>query len=388
MASTSNNGEGPSTANQPLPESSNRSNDVAHRRIFIGPMPEKVIAHTEAAQGKRTKLTIESVFSLSLDKNNAHNPDKREEVSRVLKDNAFRFFLHKGGKAEDWGSDEEEGTVNELLNHWKESEWGKLWNRRHHRKKKEQQEDDHWFGTSFEVGTLLGVNILEGNEHLKANAAASKDLKSTPPDIVLESVVPIGKTSPAISQINPPVQQNDQSHAASLENGESTGGPTPASSSTGLIARQADSSGHLKKGKAKVVRYEDSSTKISDAPPGPAPPQDVLARTKNTVDPNTSLAATIASESRASSPSGLQWGDVVLKGNYPSLCALWSLALTSWRDRMLVRVSYTKSEDIKHFDDAINRTTRNLRYEDWGEFLVAWRKDRIEVYEDHVRFDH
>lgn len=52
---------------------------------------------------------------------------------------------------------------------------------------------------------------------------------------------------------------------------------------------------------------------------------------------------------------------------------------------MLVRVSYTKSEDIKHFDDAINRTTRNLRYEDWGEFLVAWRKDRIEVYQDHVR---
>lgn len=51
---------------------------------------------------------------------------------------------------------------------------------------------------------------------------------------------------------------------------------------------------------------------------------------------------------------------------------------------MLVRVSYTKSENIKQFDDAIHRTTRNLRYEDWGEFLVAWRKDRIEVYQDHV----
>jgi len=59
--------------------------------------------------------------------------------------------------------------------------------------------------------------------------------------------------------------------------------------------------------------------------------------------------------------------------------------LTSWRDRMLVRVSYTKSEDIKQFDDAINRTTRNLRFEDWAEFLVAWRKDSIEIYQDHVR---
>jgi hypothetical protein len=394
MASTSNNGEGPSTSNQSLPEPSDKSllssNDVVHRRIFIGPMPEKVIAHTEA-QGKRTKLTIGSVFSLSLDRDNAHNPDKREEVSRVLKDNAFRFFLHEGGKAEDWGAEEEEGTINELLNRWKESEWGILWTHRHH-KKKEQQEDDHWFGTSFEVGTLLGVNVLQGNEHLKTQAAT---LKSTPTDIVSESVAPVGKSSvtspsnipPAISQTNSLVQQNDQTRTISVENEESAGGPTPASSSTGLIAGQADSSGHLGvdvKGKARV-RYEDSSTNLSDALPGPAPPQDVLARTKSTIEPNTSLAATIPNETRTSSPSELQWGDVVLKGDSFSLCALWSLVLTSWRDRMLVRVSYTKSEDIKHFDDVINRTTRNLRYEDWGEFLVAWRKDRIEVYQDHVR---
>lgn len=326
MASTFNNGEGPSTSNQPLPEPSDKSllssNDVAHRRIFIGPMPEKVIAHTEA-QGKRTKLTIESVFSLSLDKDNTHNPDKREEVSRVLKDNAFRFFLHEGGKAEDWGAEEEEGTINELLNRWKESEWGILWAHRHHHKK-EQQGDDHWFGTSFEVGTLLGVNVLQGNEHLKTKAAT---LKSTPTDIVSESVAPIGKSSAsniplAIPQTIFPDQQNDQTHAISLENEESAGGPTPASSSTGLIARQTDSSGHLRvdvKGKAKVVRYEDPSTNFSDALPGPAPPQDVLARTKSTVDPNTSLAATILNETRPSSPSELQWGDVVLKGDYFSV---------------------------------------------------------------------
>jgi hypothetical protein len=357
-------------------------------------MPEKVIAHIEAEQGKQTKLTIESVFSLSLDKDSAHNPDKREEVSRVLKDNAFRFFIHKGGKADDWGPEEEEGTVNELLNHWKESQWGKLWTARHHQKRKEQQEDDHWFGTSFEVGALLGVNVLQGNEHLKAKSAASK---STPTDTVSESVPLTGKETfvtapsnipPAVPQINSPVQQNDQLHAVSLENEVSAGDPTPASSSTGLLAGQADLGGNLRvdvKGKAKAVRYEDLSTNFSIAPPEPAPPQDVLARTNNTVDPNTSLAATIANESRASSPSELRWGDVVLKGEYSPLCALWSPVLTSWRDRMLVRVSYTKSEDIKQFDDAINRTTRNLRYEDWGEFLVAWRKDRIELYQDHVR---
>jgi len=51
---------------------------------------------------------------------------------------------------------------------------------------------------------------------------------------------------------------------------------------------------------------------------------------------------------------------------------------------MLVRVDYTKSEGIVNFDESINRTTRDLHYEDWGEFLVAWRKDSIEIYRDHV----
>jgi len=51
---------------------------------------------------------------------------------------------------------------------------------------------------------------------------------------------------------------------------------------------------------------------------------------------------------------------------------------------MLVRVCYTKSETITEFNDAINRTTRDLHYEDWGEFLVAWRRDSIEIYRDHV----
>ena len=51
---------------------------------------------------------------------------------------------------------------------------------------------------------------------------------------------------------------------------------------------------------------------------------------------------------------------------------------------MLVRASYTKSESLPYFTDEVNRTTRNLHFEDWGEFLVAWRRDVIELYRDHV----
>jgi hypothetical protein len=57
-------------------------------------------------------------------------------------------------------------------------------------------------------------------------------------------------------------------------------------------------------------------------------------------------------------------------------------------DRMLVRVSYTKSECLgNHFDEKQNRTTCNTRYEDWDEFMVVWRQNRIEIYENYVRLN-
>ena len=53
---------------------------------------------------------------------------------------------------------------------------------------------------------------------------------------------------------------------------------------------------------------------------------------------------------------------------------------------MLVRVSYTRSESIgAQFDEIQNRMTSHLQYEDWSEFMVAWRRDTIEIYEDYVR---
>lgn len=53
---------------------------------------------------------------------------------------------------------------------------------------------------------------------------------------------------------------------------------------------------------------------------------------------------------------------------------------------MLVRVCCTKSESLSsHFDEAHNRQTTHMRHEDCMEFLVVWRKDMLELYEDYVR---
>ncbi len=51
---------------------------------------------------------------------------------------------------------------------------------------------------------------------------------------------------------------------------------------------------------------------------------------------------------------------------------------------MLVRVSYTEDAVPPDFDETQNRTTRHLENEGWVEYIVAWRKDRLELYADHV----
>jgi hypothetical protein len=52
---------------------------------------------------------------------------------------------------------------------------------------------------------------------------------------------------------------------------------------------------------------------------------------------------------------------------------------------MLVRVSYTEAETLgSTFDENQNCITQHLQYEDWAEFMVIWRKQRLELYEDYV----
>ena len=53
---------------------------------------------------------------------------------------------------------------------------------------------------------------------------------------------------------------------------------------------------------------------------------------------------------------------------------------------MLVKFSHTESESLPaNFDEWQNRTTRHLYNEDWVDYIVVWRKDRLELYRGHVR---
>ncbi|KAF9481182.1 hypothetical protein BDN70DRAFT_855567 [Pholiota conissans] len=360
-----------------------------HRRIFIGPMPERVISTKEERVNlKKSKNTLGSVFSLTLEPDRPHNGDKVEDVARMIKAHAFRFFLHEGGNPENWDDQQEDIIADELTIRWKDSDWGKLWSHRHHRRKNfiGGLANNQWFGTSFEVGNLLGVNLLQGGAHLydiNPQLASSKactviSFQEGRSDIQAESV-PL--QSNASAKVPPSMSHTDMtsSKASRYEsvlespmvnepetrNDSGPDEPTPASSITAQTEMLPSTANA--KGKAKVVHYEDFDNVDSSSPfELPAPPEVVLSRADTTIEPvSNSSASALALDSAEPSPDDMKWGDIIL------------------RDRMLVRVSYTKDEGIAHFDEEINRTTRNLSYEDWGEFLVAWRRDSLEIYRDY-----
>lgn len=52
---------------------------------------------------------------------------------------------------------------------------------------------------------------------------------------------------------------------------------------------------------------------------------------------------------------------------------------------MLIRVYHTELTSFKRsFDEQECRVTRGLEHEEWAEFLLVWREQRLELYEDYV----
>ena len=149
MASTSQLHEGGGLFPGPGP----KSEEHRHRRRFIGPMPENVLASETAAnrQNQRRKWFFHgSRVSVA-----SQGDEDHCVVRDFINAHAYEFFKGHGGKDEDWGEDEEMSIREEMLKRWKQSEWGKP------RNAKESGTKNRWVGTSFDIGTFLGVYILD-----------------------------------------------------------------------------------------------------------------------------------------------------------------------------------------------------------------------------------
>ncbi|RDB17902.1 Meiotically up-regulated gene 56 protein [Hypsizygus marmoreus] len=376
----------PSILVTPADSSPDPEHAYAHRRMFVGPVPEKVISQTEAQRQKQQKFF------------RAIAEDERDNIPQIFKQSAFSFFIREGGKPEDWGETEEQNVVEEMYRRWKHNEWAHIWTRRKEEKAPVNRQTSRWVGGSFEIGQFLGVNIL---------VPERESIRRGPSTISAPKLSPSGSQAAgqpfsmghetfvtAPPQPEPPVPSTSQSKADldAHENGgsDSVGRSLHTSSSTSLLRPIVDrvrigarartvsvsrpemkvssmsalSNGRIpasQKGKGKQVRYADSAPQE----PVPAPPSEVLERTGVAMDDTSAGASEALVESTSAGPA-IDWGDVVL------------------RDRMLVRSYHCKSDNISpQFDEVHNRTTRHLEDANWAEYMVAWRRDRIELYKDY-----
>ncbi|KAI0320151.1 hypothetical protein OF83DRAFT_1053638 [Amylostereum chailletii] len=265
-----------------------------------------------------------------------------------------------------------------------------------------------WVGNSFEIGNIAGVNVFDAEPTRSLKSSATSHLGShdispptagpssqtadtfvtAPSHLYPTSETDVSTSQQPISSVNIPsplIEHGEEhiSHPASstthlLRPSPVLGPRSISQARTEIIPRSALkissnmrtlSEGQTHKGKEprrKAVRIQDHHPELPEL--SPASPRSDLERTGSGIK-GTSAAAAEAMGA-AMIPDVLQepWeqGGIVLQ------------------DRMIVRVSYTKDESLgSHFDEAQNRTAQNMESREWTEFMVVWRKDRIEFYEDY-----
>ena len=282
-----------------------------HRRIFIGPMPEKLISQTEAHAHKRHHRGI-FLGRVQTQENESNN------VSQVIRDHAFHHFMSEGGREEDWGEAEERGRAEALLQRWKETEWGAVWHRRHRRCNEEPQDicANPWVGATFEVGRLLGVEpVVAEQQSLPTETSHVPTSDQCDPFLELPTTPRDTNLTPTASDANLLQPHKDGSNTISRSQ---SGQP-----STLQVTHSQATSSSRRKGKGKKeVHYHEEVQEFAAS--GPASPTEVLGRTSATVEA-TSVAESV--QSSLNNPlRGLAWGDVVLRGTQ---------CLTAYRSRQL-----------------------------------------------------
>ncbi|KAH0831930.1 hypothetical protein J3R83DRAFT_12814 [Lanmaoa asiatica] len=365
------------------------------RRLFIGPFPDKLSA------------VMHEMVQVTENDNESFDASYASAVRDALDRNAHAFFLRQGGRAEDWDEDARESVRDELMKRWQECPW----TRSLRRKAPRMAGVAHWVGTTFEVGSILGVNVLDSHAPTPLASSVVPEAPQQESQVPYASTTAISSVGPrsywtARSHVSPPSPQSPQGSFSSLpeqHGGElsafSSGSPLLATASapsfpTEHVPQQGTDAPRsilkhptgtssskprtkhrgvslLDGAKRKVpLRPKENRPSLSGADArrlpledeqaneGPVSPAAVLARTGNEV-----IECSAGATAEATQGSG----DIFL------------------RDRMLVRVCYTKSESLSsHFDEVQNRQTTHLRHEDCMEFLVVWRKDMLELYEDYV----
>ncbi|KZS90535.1 hypothetical protein SISNIDRAFT_415343 [Sistotremastrum niveocremeum HHB9708] len=326
-------------------------------------------------------------------------------------DRLRRFFTRKGSESQDWSKDEERSIRRDIVRKWRETGWDSVRSSSSRRRKEQKSRSSTWVGNTFEVGDVLGVmNVLDQAtipptkpaSQASSSATARPEISLKPPENRLSSstnadtitngsqyfsvqeassslaAVATQHSSTSTTPLLPPQQEITRLPSSRTEgalpllsessprpdiNGTRSDGALPKSAAVlrSAVRRKfsSNSSKDKGKGKPKVVQFPTSGNVTEE----PAEVSEVLERRGSELQ-GTSAGVEQEALAALEEQHELQWGDVVM------------------RDRMLFRIARTKY-DVTAYHESKQVYINDLREGEWQEYLVIWRKDRLELYEDH-----
>ncbi|KAI0304332.1 hypothetical protein B0F90DRAFT_1238462 [Multifurca ochricompacta] len=125
-------------------------------RLFIGPLPERVISD---AQHMVTKSVRRPRPLVSFTQGQQPSSDDEEHVHDLINQYAYAFYLKLGGSEENWDEEQENIVKNEMSQRWRESAWGHVWRTR---RENPNATRPRWLlpneAGSFQVGEFLGLD--------------------------------------------------------------------------------------------------------------------------------------------------------------------------------------------------------------------------------------
>ncbi|PFH53944.1 hypothetical protein AMATHDRAFT_740 [Amanita thiersii Skay4041] len=302
------------------------------RRSFFGPIPEKVLTHLQSSDLTPHSDTGEADFGDTL-------------IPNLINRHAYSFFLHEGGNTEDWTEEEHQNITQRLIHRWKESEWGVI----HDKclRNPQNRYSTRWVGNSFEIGDLFGLDLLCPSPG---------------------GSVPASDKITSATSIQAQASQEPSSHpqSSNIEHAPFASSSAPAPDVRRPVVSSSSTNGLLRPGfLSKAVKLMPD-VRVADS------------HGQESVSPATSVggidkAGTATNDHVSDTSSAVLLPSQVEPGNNVVL-----------RDRMLVRVYSSKSDLLDQvFDESVHRTSQQLHYEAWAEYLVVLRNSRIELYDDY-----
>lgn len=206
-------------------------------RLFIGPLPERVLLNAQQSVAKQVKGP-RRLFTLNQRRQSSSNDEPVEELINHF---AYAFHLKLGGSEGDWNEERENDVKYEMARRWRESAWGRLW-----RGREDNPNASHarWVlpndAGSFQVGDFLGLNTYAEPPRLTAGPICDSPTEEDPsmsrqtlfdrPSAMADTFV----TAP--SRISPePEPALPQSSSLPESSDESTNGIPASTFTTGLL---------------------------------------------------------------------------------------------------------------------------------------------------------